>query len=65
MKDNLSVIDILSVFSVILQLYGYESDLKSSSNDDIIKELQKQNKEYLEKIISNQQLIIDKLTDKV
>lgn len=44
-------IDFLSVFSVLLQLENYESDLKSVHNEDLMQELQKQNKDYLEQII--------------
>ena len=65
-NDNLSFIDILTVFSVMLQMQNYQADLKSASNDDLMRELQKQDREYFEQIISNQNKImgiLSKLVD--
>ena len=62
---NLDFLDVLTIFSVLLQVTGYESDLKSASNDDLLNELQKQDREYLEKIIQNQNKILDLLTNLV
>lgn len=58
-QDNLSSLDILTVFSVILQIMGYQQDKQQVSNDILLKELQRQNSEYLEKIIKNQNEILD------
>lgn len=57
-NDNLSFIDILTVFSVMLQMQNYQADLKSASNDDLMRELQKQDREYFEQILSNQNKIL-------
>lgn len=38
-------------------------NVQQSSNDDIMQELQHQNKVYLEKIIENQEEILKKLAD--
>lgn len=57
-NDNLTFIDILTVFSVMLQMQNYQADLKSASNDDLMRELQKQDREYFEQIISNQNKIL-------
>lgn len=65
-NDNL--MDLLSVLSIILQLQVMEEQKQQSDNDDIMAELQKQDKEFFEKIILNQTLILEKLnrlTDKV
>lgn len=65
-NDNL--MDLLSVLSIILQLQVMEEQKQQSNNDDIMAELQKQDKEFFEKIILNQTLILEKLnrlTDKV
>ena len=62
---SLDFLDVLTIFSVLLQVTGYESDLKSASNDDLLNELQKQDREYLEKIIQNQNKILDLLTNLV
>lgn len=59
--ENLSSLDILTVFSVILQVMGYQQDKQQVSNDILLKELQKQNSEYLEKIIECQNEILKKL----
>ena len=61
--DNLTGLDILTVFSVILQIMGYQQDKQQVSNDILLKELQKQNSEYLEKIIRNEKEILETLSD--
>lgn len=42
--------DRLAILSNILQIANYEQNITQTSNDDIMQELQKQNKEYLEEI---------------
>lgn len=59
-----SFLDILTIFSVILQVAGYQNDIKQFSNDDLMSELHKQNKEYLERIIQNQNKILSILGDR-
>lgn len=58
---NFDFLDILTVFSVVLQVMGYQDDMRRASNDDLMQELQKQDKEYLTTIIQNQELILEKL----
>ena len=53
-QDNLSVLDFLAVFSVFLQIMGYQNDQKQASNDVLLNELRRQDSEYLEKIIKTQ-----------
>lgn len=60
-NNNLSLIDMLTIFSVMLQIAGLENDLNQSTNDDLMRELQKQDKAYLEKIIENQNRILQLL----
>ena len=63
-NDNgLEFLDILTIFSVMLQVVGYKNDISQSSNDDLMRELQKQDKRYLDKIIENQNKILEKLAD--
>lgn len=57
------MLDMLTIFSVILQLQTYDTALKQVSNDDLMRELRNQNMAYFEKIIDNQNLIIQKLTE--
>ena len=61
-NNNLSFIDILTVFSLILQMQNYQADLRSASNDDLMRELQKQDREYFEQIIENQNRILSILS---
>lgn len=65
MSDNkqLSWLDLLAVLSMILQVESYEQNLKQISNDDLLNELQKQDQEYLDKILDNQDKIINLLND--
>ena len=61
--NNLDFLDMLTILSVILQIMGYQNDMSQSSNDDLMSELQRQDKAYLEKIIENQNKILEKLAD--
>ena len=61
--NNLDFLDVLTILSVALQIMGYQNDMSQSSNDDLMKELQRQDKAYLEKIIENQNRILEKLAD--
>lgn len=61
--NNLDFLDVLTILSVALQIMGYQNDTSQSSNDDLMKELQRQDKAYLEKIIENQNRILEKLAD--
>ena len=56
--EEFGFLDILTIFSVMLQIKGYQSDIRQVSNDDLMKELVKQDREYLGKILENQKLII-------
>ena len=61
--NNLDFLDVLTILSVMLQIMGYQNDMSQSSNDDLMKELQRQDKAYLEKIIENQNKILEKLAN--
>lgn len=56
--NNLDFLDILTLFSVMLQVVGYKNDISQSSNDDLMRELQTQDREYLDRIIENQNEIL-------
>ena len=63
-NDNgLEFLDILTIFSVMLQVAGYKNDISHSSHDDLMRELQKQDKSYLDKIIENQNKILEILNE--
>ena len=61
--NNLDFLDLLTILSVALQIMGYRNDMSQSSNDDLMMELQRQDKAYLEKIIENENKILEKLAD--
>lgn len=63
-RNNLDFLDVITIFSVILQVMGYQNDISQSSNDDLMKELQTQDREYLDKIMKNQNYIIELLENK-
>lgn len=62
-NNGWSFLDTLTVFSVLLQMMGYQSDQKQASNDDILRELQRQNMDYLEKIMDQQKKIMEILSE--
>lgn len=61
--NNLSFLDFLTIFSVGLQVSGYEQNLKQATTDDLMRELQKQDSEYLRKILENQKEIMKILSE--
>ena len=61
--NNLNFLDMLTISSVALQIMGYQNDMSQSSNDDLMRELKRQDKAYLEKIIENENKILEKLAD--
>ena len=63
-NDNgFEFLDVLAIFSVMLQIVGYKNDISQSSNDDLMRELQEQDKRYLDKIIENQNKILEILNE--
>lgn len=62
-NNNLDFLDILTLFSVMLQVVGYKNDISQSSNDDLMRELQTQDRNYLDKIIKNQNEILKLLKE--
>ena len=61
--NNLNFLDMLTILSVMLHIMGYQNDMSQSSNDDLMRELQRQDNAYLEKIIENQNEILSILKD--
>ena len=59
--NDFSILDILNIFSVGLQVMTLEQTNKQTSTDDIMRELQKQDREYMEKIIAQNNEILKKL----
>lgn len=53
----------LTMFDTFLQMADFQMNVQQSSNDDIMRALEHQNKAYLEKIIANQEEILRKLAE--
>jgi hypothetical protein len=62
-NNNQNFFDLLALFSVVLQMAVYEQTQRQASTDDLMRELQKQDMEYFEKIIENQNRILEKLAE--
>ena len=58
---NFGGLDGLNFYANILQIASYEELLNQANNNDILRKLEDQDKEYLEKILQNQALILDRL----
>lgn len=61
--NNQGFFDLLALFSVGLQIAVYDQTQRQATTDDLMRELQKQDKEYFNKIIENQNRILQKLAD--
>ena len=62
-SNNNGFLDILTIFSLGLQMAVYEQTQRQATTDDLMRELQKQDREYFEKILENQNRILEKLAD--
>lgn len=54
-------LDMLAIVSFAMQLANYRELKSQASTDDIFTELQKQDREYLSRILENQGKILEKL----
>ena len=59
--NGFEFLDLLTILSLVLQIMGYQNDISQSSNDDLMRELQRQNKAYLDEILKTQKEILEKL----
>lgn len=58
---NMDFLDLLTMMGFAMQIMNYQEIKNQTNNDDLMEELQKQDREYLEKIIRNQEKILDRL----
>lgn len=56
-------LDMLAIVSFTMQLANYRELKSQASTDDIFAELQKQDREYLSRILENQEKILNKLSE--
>ena len=61
--QGLEFLDMLAVVSFAMQLANYRELKSQASTDDIFTELQKQDREYLSRILENQEKILNKLSE--
>lgn len=61
-NNNQNFFDLLALFSVGLQMAVYEETRRQATTDDLMRELQKQDKEYFEKIIEQNNRILSILS---
>ena len=59
--NGYELLDVLTILSFWMQLSNYRELNAQASTDDIFAELQKQDREYLSRILENQEKIIEKL----
>ena len=55
-------LDMLAIVSFAMQLANYRELKSQASTDDIFSELQRQDNEYLARILENQEKILEKLS---
>lgn len=58
---NLDFLDLITMIGFAMQIMNYQENRNQTNNDDLMEELQKQDREYLEKIIRNQEKILERL----
>ena len=56
-------LDMLAIVSFAMQLANYRELKSQTSTDDISSELQRQDNEYLARILENQEKILNKLSE--
>ena len=61
-NNNQGFFDLLSLFSVALQIAVYEETQRQASTDDLMRELQIQDEKFFKQIIANQNKILSILS---
>lgn len=57
MNNNLEILDVLSIISFVIAVLNYQENLKQTSNNELLKELQNQDVTMNDKIINKLKLI--------
>lgn len=60
-QNGFEFLDVLAIVSFAIQIQNYRELKAQASTDDIFAELQKQDQEYLSRILENQEKILEKL----
>ncbi len=64
-QEQLNIIDILSIVSMLLSFKNYQMNIKQSTNDDLMDEMKDVKNVMLEKIIAQNEEIITLLKKEV
>jgi hypothetical protein len=62
-NNSWDFLDTLTMISFAMQIINFQENQQQSNNDDIMRELQKQDKAYLQKILENQNKILSILSE--
>lgn len=62
-NNGFEFLDMLAIVSFAMQLANYRELKSQASTDDIFSELQRQDNEYLARILENQEKILNKLSE--
>lgn len=60
-NEQFDFLDFLSIIGFTLQLENLRANSKQTTNDELMRELQEQDRKYLEKLIANQNQILSML----
>ena len=60
-NQGLEFLDVLTIVSFVMQFANYRELKSQASTDDIFSELQRQDNEYLIRILENQEKVLEKL----
>lgn len=61
-EEAFDLLDIITASSLILQIIDHNKTARQLTNDDLMRELQSQDRKYLDKIIKNQNEILSILS---
>lgn len=61
-EEAFDLLDIITISSLILQIIDHNKTARQLTNDDLMQELQSQDRKYLDKIIENQNEILSILS---
>lgn len=62
-EKGFEFLDILAIVSFAMQIANYQELKIQASTDDVFTEIQKQDREYLSRIVENQEIILKKLSE--
>ena len=62
-SQQFEFLDLLTIISFCIQIQNVQKHNMEISNDELMKELQEQDRKYLEKIIANQENILSLLNN--